>query len=633
MRVIGTAGHVDHGKSTLVSALTGINPDRLKEEQVREMTIELGFAWLTLPDGQDIGIVDVPGHRDFIENMLAGVGGIDAVLFVIAADEGVMPQTREHLAILDLLQVKSGVLVLTKTDLIDDPDWIKLVEDDIRSVVRGTILEGAPLIPVSARKKIGLDELKQALMDCLADQPSRPDLGRARLPVDRIFTISGFGTVVTGTLLDGAFTVGDEIEIFPSGEKSRIRGLQTHKTKVETALPGSRTAVNLSGIEVEKINRGDVLACPGFYQKTGRVDAQFKLLKDASQPLKHDTEVKLFLGASEVQARLRLIGEEQILPGETGWIQLETKSPLLAVRGDRYILRRPSPGETLGGGVILDPHPNRRHKRFAESVVKKFEMLFKGTPTEVYYQDLVINGFASVKEVSSRTQIFSELEVILSRLIAENKIFPLDPGKKYDSADQLLISDVQYNVLLQKTFKELEKYHRNNPLRKGILREELKSRLDLPPKVFSFLVDKLLAGNKIFSEESFFFLPSHEVIFNTAQKKNIDVLFSDMEKSPYITPSVKECVLMLGEDVYVALLEQKQLIQVSADVVFKMQDYEKMLESVISFIKKEETISVAQFRDLFDTSRKYALALLEYLDKNNVTMRMGDVRKLRRQYQ
>ena len=631
MRVIGTAGHVDHGKSTLVSALTGINPDRLKEEQVREMTIDLGFAWLTLPDGQDIGIVDVPGHRDFIENMLAGVGGIDAVLFVIAADEGVMPQTREHLAILDLLQVKSGVLALTKTDLIDDPDWLALVIEDIRSEVKGTILQDAVLVPVSARKRTGLEKLKQALVDCLADQPPRADLGRARLPVDRIFTISGFGTIVTGTLLDGTFNVGDDVEIFPSGERTRIRGLQTHKTKVDTVFPGSRTAVNLSGIEVERISRGDVLARPGFYQKTGRIDAQFKLLKDCSQPLKHDTEVKLFLGAAEVLARLRLIGKEQILPGEEGWIQLEMKSPLLAVRGDRYILRRPSPGETLGGGLVLDPHPKKRHKRFADSVLQKFEMQFKGTPQEVFYQNLVLHGFGSVKDISGRTQISNGLELIINELLSEKKVRLIESSKKIDSPEQILISDVQANLIKQKAQKELDKYHEINPLRKGMPREELKSRLDLPAKVFALLIDELLAEGTIRLEETVFLLPSHNVKFTPAQQKKIDELLSIFRESPYATPSVKDCVTQLGEDVYSALVEQNQLVQVSAEVIFLLQDYEDMLQTVISFIQKEETISVAQFRDLFNTSRKYALALLEYLDKNNVTIRVGDARKLRRQ--
>src|ERR671918_686980 len=297
MRVIGTAGHVDHGKSTLIAALTGTHPDRLKEEQLREMTIDLGFGWLTLPNGEEVGIVDVPGHRDFIENMLSGIGGIDAALLIIAADEGVMPQTREHLAILDLLQIPTGLIVLTKIDLASEQAWLDLVEADIRAVVSGTVLNDAPIIRVSAKTKTGLASLVSNLESLLQQKPARPDLSRPRLPIDRVFSMSGFGTVVTGTLLDGQLALGDEVEILPSGQKGRVRGLQTHKRKEERAVPGSRTAVNISGIETESIQRGEVVTYPNQYQTTRRIDARFRLLKDTSSALKHNTEVKFFVGA------------------------------------------------------------------------------------------------------------------------------------------------------------------------------------------------------------------------------------------------------------------------------------------------------------------------------------------------
>ncbi len=352
MRVIGTAGHVDHGKSTLVAALTGIHPDRLKEEKEREMTIDLGFAWMDLPSGETVGIVDVPGHRDFIENMLAGVGGIDAVLFVIAADEGIMPQTREHLAIIDLLEVPAGVIALTKIDMIEDPDWLDLVESDVTQAFAGTALEKAPILRVSARKGIGLDELRKALDACLEKQPSRPDHSRPRLPIDRVFSITGFGTVVTGTLMDGILKIGDEVEILPDGIKTRIRGLQTHKNKEERAVPGSRVAANITSVETGQIKRGDTLAHPGRYQPTRRLDGFIRILKDASTSLDHDDEVKFFSGTSEKLARVRVLGKERILPGESGWIQVEFSDLLVVERGDHFILRRPSPGETLGGGEL-----------------------------------------------------------------------------------------------------------------------------------------------------------------------------------------------------------------------------------------------------------------------------------------
>ncbi len=347
MFVIGTAGHVDHGKSTLVKALTGIDPDRLAEEKKREMTIDLGFAWLTL-DGEEVGIVDVPGHRDFIENMLAGVGGIDLALFVISAEEGVMPQTREHLAILDLLDVGGGLVVLTKTDLVDDPEWLELVTLEVAEALNGTVLADAPILPVSAFTGDGLEALKAALSAELASATPRPDNGRARLPIDRIFSLSGFGTVVTGTLIDGRFRLGDTVEIQPTGLKGRIRGLQTHKTKLDVARPGSRVAINLSGIDREEVARGHVVAAPDTLGHTILLDAAYRHLPDADAPLKHNTEVKLFVGSAEIVARTRVIGQPQIDPGETGWLQLALSEPLAVARGDRFILLRPSPAATLG---------------------------------------------------------------------------------------------------------------------------------------------------------------------------------------------------------------------------------------------------------------------------------------------
>src|SRR3989304_3701015 len=338
MRVIGTAGHVDHGKSTLVEALTGVHPDRLKEEREREMTIDLGFGWMTLPSGERVGIVDVPGHIDFIENMLAGVGSIDAALFVVAADEGVMPQTREHLAILDLLKIEAGIVALTKIDLVD-AEWIDLVKSDVSDTLRGTALERASIIPVSARRGDGIPDLIGALEAVLAQRPARPDRGPPRLSVDRVFTVAGFGTVVTGTLIDGSFAVGDEVDIQPIGLAARIRGLQTHKAKLERAVPGSRVAINLSGVEVSDVKRGDVVASPGWLRPTRLLDARFEHLAESRgnspRPLKHNAEVKLFHGAAEVSATVRLIGDEMLPPGREGWVQFALKQPMAIVKGDR----------------------------------------------------------------------------------------------------------------------------------------------------------------------------------------------------------------------------------------------------------------------------------------------------------
>ena len=481
MRVIGTAGHVDHGKSTLIEALTGVHPDRLKEEREREMTIDLGFAWMTLPSGEadqaeEVGIVDVPGHRDFIENMLAGIGGIDAALFVVAADEGVMPQTREHLAILDILQIQGGVVVLTKTDMVSDPDWLDLVESDLHEVLANTVLAEAPILRVSARTGAGIPELKKKLGEVLAQRPPRPDFNRPRLPVDRVFTIAGFGSVVTGTLADGSMHVGDEIEILPQGLRSRVRGLQTHKQKEQVAVPGSRTAVNISGIALEQIQRGNVIAHPGDYRPTQRIDVRFRLLEDVSQPLKHNTEVKLFIETAEVVARLRLLGVEELSPGEEGWLQLELHQPVVTIRGDRYILRRPSPGETLGGGVVVDPNPKGRHKRFAAETLASLEALSKGTPADILLQALLALGAAPLKEVYTRANLEAEMSrEALQELVQTGQIVNLEekPGSSEATGssftqDDLVLSRGYWEQLAQRILSETGNYHRNFPLRRGL---------------------------------------------------------------------------------------------------------------------------------------------------------------------
>ncbi|MDP9319669.1 MAG: selenocysteine-specific translation elongation factor, partial [Chloroflexota bacterium] len=367
IRVVGTAGHVDHGKSTLIRALTGIDPDRLREERERGMTIDLGFAWLTLPGGADVGIVDVPGHQDFIRNMLAGVGGIDAVILVIAADEGVMPQTREHLAILELLGIERGVVALSKRDLVDD-EWAILVRAEVRAALARTPLADAPIVDVSATTRRGLDELLAALETVLGAAPPRRDLARPRLPIDRAFTMTGFGTVVTGTLVDGSLRVGDEIELVPSGLRGRIRGLQTHRRAIDVARPGSRVAANLTGIEKEAVDRGMVLALPGTLAPTSVIGARLRMLRDVSGPLEHGDAVRVHAGTAEAIARVSVLDEGGVIEqSKDAWVQLRLATPMTVAVGDRLVIRRPSPSETLGGGAVADPSGERSRTR-AEAV-------------------------------------------------------------------------------------------------------------------------------------------------------------------------------------------------------------------------------------------------------------------------
>ena len=630
MRVIGTAGHVDHGKSTLIAALTGTHPDRLKEEQEREMTIELGFGWLTLPNKEEIGIVDVPGHRDFIENMLAGIGGIDAALLVIAADEGVMPQTREHLAILDLLQIPTGLIALTKTDLASDSEWLALVESDIRATTTGTVMQDAPIVRVSAKTKTGLNELLSTLAQILQEKPTRLDLGRPRLPIDRVFSMPGFGTIVTGTLSDGHLAIGDEVVILPSGHKGRIRGLQTHKKKEETAIPGSRTAVNISGIATEDIQRGEVVTYPKQYQPTRRVDARLHLLKNISQPLKHATEVKVFVGATEMIANLRLLGTEILNHGEEGWIQLELRGPVVTVRGDRYILRRPSPGETLGGGVIVDHQPKGRHKRFDEKVLKSLASLAAGSPADILMEAALALNAAPVKEIIARSRLEAETATqALGENLENEQLLQLENGNLTITSDVLVIAAPHWNVLQDKTIQMIQAYHKNFPLRRGIPREELKSRLKIQARVFNALVKKLAYENIVVEAGSALAIAGHEIRFDSNQQAKVQGLMRRFASNPYSPPSIKESQAEVGEDIYNALVELGKLKQLTPDVAFRAEDFEQMVGKVRTFITEKGQMTVADARDLFDSSRKYMLALMEHLDATGVTIREGDFRKLR----
>jgi len=464
MRVIGTAGHVDHGKSTLVRRLTGIDPDRLAEEKAREMTIDLGFAWLKLPNNDTVGIVDVPGHRDFIENMLAGVGGIDAVLLVIAADEGVMPQTREHLAILDLLGLKNGLIVLTKIDMVDnDPDWLDLVEQEVRDSLAESALADAPLLRVSAHTGAGIDALVHAIQAMLSDLPERADINQPRLPVDRVFTMSGFGTVVTGTLTGGALHVGDEIEIVPQNLRARVRGLQSYKQSVEVAYPGSRTAVNLSGIERSAIQRGSTLARVGMMRPTQLIDAQFRLLKDAARPLKHNTIVKVFSGTQEAQGFVRLLSDEMLTPGQEGWIQIRLDEPLAVMPADRYILRIPSPAETIGGGFVVNPYPERRWKRFQPHVIHDLQTRLEGSPTQRLAQvalgrePLTLGALAKASGLPT-----TQAQTVLRDAIDEGLMTALN--------EELFIATATYNALRREMLTTVERFHAENPLRVGMPR-------------------------------------------------------------------------------------------------------------------------------------------------------------------
>ncbi len=692
MRVIGTAGHVDHGKSTLVLALTGIDPDRLKEEKAREMTIDLGFAGMTLPgvssepervgiidvpghigasgepervgiiDGpghigasgepervgiidvpghigvrgepERVGIIDVPGHIDFIKNMLAGVGGIDAALLVIAADEGVMPQTREHLAILDLLQVPGGVVALTKTDLVEDQDWLWLVQDEIRELLQTTVLRGAPIVPVSARRREGLGALRHALATTLAQIPPRTNRGRARLPVDRAFSMAGFGTVVTGTLLDGDLRLGDEVEILPAGLTARVRGLQAHKEKIETAHPGSRVAVNLSGVHPDQVPRGQTLSLPGTLHNSYLLDLRLHLLPRVA-PLKHNQLVDFFSGAAEVPAYVRLLDSERLEPGSDGWVQVRLLEPLALLRGDHFIIRQPSPSHTLGGGLVVDPRPARRWRRMRADVIQRLETLSHGTPGDIWLQVLMRDEPATRRAVDERSGLpASSAGAAWHEVTARADLVVLgtqpSPGP-----DTLVMSRGGWSQVAAQLATVLDDYHRTYPLRAGMPRSELKSRLDqgrrtaLTARAFADILARAEAENLLRVTESVVCRTGHQVTFSPAQERRVQQTLTLFHRQPFSPPGIDEARSTLGDDVLAALFEQGKLVKLNDDVALDAAAYQEMVDTIRQIIQQEGSVTVAQVRDRFDTSRKYALAILEYLDAQRVTRRVGDARVLR----
>ncbi len=586
------------------------------------MTIDLGFGWINLPKSGQVGIVDVPGHRDFIENMLAGVGGIDAAILVIAADEGVMPQTREHLVILDILQIKAGLIALTKIDLIQEQDWLDLVEADIRSAVRGTVLQEAPIHRVSSRTSAGLPGMIETLDSILQNHPIRPDLGRPRLPVDRIFSMSGFGTVVTGTLSDGSLSVGDAVEILPSGLAGRIRGLQAHNQKEETALPGSRTAINITGLDLTQVHRGEVVTHPGQYHPTQRMDVHFRLLPDASTSLRHHTEVKVYIGTSETIADVRLLGTESLSPGDQGWLQLDLHDPVVAVQGDHYILRRPSPGETLGGGTIVDPHPKGRHRRFDASVITVLEQMAQGSPAEVLLQAALALGPALAGEILTRSR--------LSQSVSQSAMQELVSSGQLLALEDVLITSIQWSALKKTIIDSISNYHQTYPLRRGMPREELKSRLKIQPRLFNLVVARLSGLGELTEWQKWISLPAHQVRFSPFQQVKVDLLLATFNASPTTPPSIKECQSQVGDEVYSALVEAGFIVPVSSEVVFQKIDYESMVEKVRQALAQREHMTLAEVRDLLNASRKYVQALLEHLDAIGVTIRQDDFRQLRK---
>ena len=630
MSCIGTAGHVDHGKSTLVKVLTGIDPDRLTEEKERGMTIDLGFAWLKLPGGREVSIVDVPGHESFIKNMLAGVGGIDAALLVVAADEGIMPQTREHLAILDLLRVRRGVVALTKADLVDE-EWLELVREEVQEQLKSTTLANAPIIPVSAYTGLGLPALLAQLEQVLDETQERENIARPRLPIDRVFTMIGFGTVVTGTLLDGSFKLGQEVEVLPQAIRTRIRTLQTHRHQVEVAQPGSRVAINLANVARTDLERGNIVALPGQLHPTILIDAHIQLLADAPRALAHNTLVDFYSGSQEVPARIRLLDVEELQPGQSAWVQLRLSRPAVVARRDRFILRIPSPSITIGGGEVVDIQP-RYHRRFQPSVLNALATLERGSPEELVLaaldrRRLVGYDLADIVKHSN-----------LSQGVTQQALETLLKAGRVRRIGMLWFAQAVWEALADEALLLLREQHRQYPLRSGLSKEEWRTRLHLPAKMATEVFAALHAEGQLepvpgeaASTGGFIRLPGYVPTFTAAQQQLVERLMRQFEQSPYTPPIYAEAESIVGPEILGSLIEQGRLVKLGDSVLFLRETHDEAIARLVAYLREHGKMTAAEARDVLGTTRKYALPLLEHMDEQRITRRRGDERVLAKQ--
>jgi selenocysteine-specific elongation factor len=628
--IIGTAGHVDHGKTALVRAMTGVDTDRLKEEKERGISIELGFAFLNLPGGRRAGIVDVPGHERFIKNMLAGAGGFDLVLLVIAADEGVMPQTREHLDIIQLLQVNKGIVVLTKCDLVDD-EWLDLVKEDVKDFLKGTVLEEAPVVTVSAVTRKGIPELLELIAMAIEEVDPKAGQGQPRLPVDRVFTITGFGTVVTGTLHSGIIKVGENVEVQPEGLTARVRSVQVHGEKVESAEAGQRVAVNLAGLEIEQIERGSVVTGPKMIKPSQRLDVRLLLLKSAARSLKNRTRVRFYLGTRETLGRVVLLDREELEPGSMVYAQIVLEDLAVPVKGDRFVIRSYSPMRTIGGGTVIDPSPKRKHKRFRDEVLNALTTRERGTPAEIVQHYLDGNNSLLVPaEVAAGTSLQENEVLEAAGTLSDEKKVRLIRG---DGKTYLVSTDV-YTRWLEDIKKLLISYHREFPLRDGYPKEELRSRKfqSLSTKVFQMILLEMEKDGDLKILPQVVAVKDFETAPDTEQKKQIQQIRQIMKESDFLPPSWAELSRTVGLsdakglELLQYLLRTGGLVKITEDLYFQKEVLLEAITKVTSYLREKGEITVGELRDLLKTSRKYALPLLEYFDREKLTRRVGDKR-------
>ncbi len=618
--ILGTAGHIDHGKSALVKAMTGVDPDRLKEEKARGITIDLGFADLSFDDGLTIGIVDVPGHERLVKNMLAGAGGIDMVAMVIAADEGVMPQSREHLAICDLLGINRGLIVLTKSDLVE-PDWLELVTDDVREFTAGTFLEGADIVPVSSKTGDNLDVLKKRIHDIAVDVPAKSEKGIFRLPIDRVFTLKGFGTVITGTALSGRISVDEPVEILPKAWKSRVRGLQSHGKTIRTARAGQRVAINLQGIEKDELSRGDILTVPERLKSTSVIDARLRLLKD-SPPVKSRSLVHFHAGTAETIARVILYETDILKPGEEAFCQFRLQKSLVAMSRDRFVIRRFSPLATIGGGIVLDSTPHRRKRSEGVSDLETFHSGSLQDAVEVKIRRQGIYGM-------TLPELEGWIRGNLPDIRNAAKIL-VETGAAVAVEHHLVHKDA-LSVFRDEALALLKGFHKKYPMKPGMPKEELRSLFPgLSLKIFSGLLERL---REVIIEQDRVRSAGFKVALSEADEAGKAEVLKLIQQGGLQPPFVKELAAKLAMPERVVsdmlkLMSSAGLLKRINDSLYISSDrYKEMMDMLKVFFSEKTEMTVAQFRDLINATRKYALPYLEHLDAAKITLRTGDVRK------
>ncbi len=626
--IIGTAGHIDHGKTTLVKRLTGIETDRLKEEKQRGISIELGFAPFVLPNGQKAAIVDVPGHERFVRHMLAGAFGIDMVLFTIAADEGVMPQTREHGDIIQLLGVDKGIVVITKKDMVDD-EWLMLVEDEIGEYIKGTILKEAPIVAVSAVTGEGIPELLAKIEEVAETVAEKPIAGRARLPIDRVFTIAGFGTVVTGTLWSGQIRVGDTLELMPVQRKVKVRTLQVHNEKVSTAFAGQRVAINLQGIEVSEIKRGFLLAETGYVTPAYRVDTRLRLLEGSSRTLRNWNRVRFHLGTDESLGRVVLLDRDELVPGAEAYAQIVMEKPVVAVKGDPFVVRYYSPVDTIGGGTILDPNAPKQ-KRFREEVLNDLAVKEEGS-----LYDLVLHELENSQQPLSLADLAkktgspeSDVSNEIDLLLVDERVINIE------SKGGLYLSISRMEIIYEQIVGTITEYRSKYPLRSGYPKEDMRTRLfgAFNPKTFNSLVRYLEEARRLVTQSNLVSIPGWVVHLGEKEQKAIGAIKRAMQDNPFAPPEPEALGLAAGVsgnelvEILAYLVEQDQIVKISEGLYFTHTAVDKGRQLLGEYFEREKELSLATARDILDTSRKYALPLIEYYDKCRFTRRVGDIR-------